>query len=410
MSISDVLLGVFSSLLANSIQLSFDDDNESKFQEEVFQLFVEVEKDVCNKYPLLIEDDNLLNRESNKIKISNWLSEGARIDEIKLNNENFNNTIASEEQVEYIRKSFSKNIVKYDELRNRQIYNMVQEIYSEKNNGEVIYTKNQLNTKIIELCRVLDCELNKHVGIGLWCKEIQLQDGFLSSDNYEEAMNKFNKLLKLWNYSGFNDKSSKTSNNCFGALTYMLQTISSDYAAKLGDFYENEIKYVWDLLNEHDIKSNEYYLAIGALGLAKNYSDQTIYMCVLHKTNQFLLTTLDVVNEIFSSRNFERGNKEASKKMHDNINRKISIDSEDIQMIKLIFDRSSILDTELASSSSIAIETLRKRLFVYTSTFLNYRYHDNLTTQLSIKYYYRETFQNYYCEIFGGDYNETEVH
>ena len=400
----EILVGSLGSLVASGIESAFEGKEDKDFEVKIRELHQKVEEDFCSRYPEFTLNDNFLSREENVEVLKQWILRGTGLKLPALNKKNYTEIEVEEEHVEYVRECILKRIKESNELRSMRQYNMIDEIHGKIISKQNIFRENTWSQKILNICTQLDYKFKQNLKISLWSKDTYLSEDYFLGDNLDNLILKLKKFLALWNIEVFNNISEFIKEKPDEALVCMTKKISPDLSVELFLFYEKKMKYTTNIIEFYDQKSKEYYLSIGELGLSGDYSDEKIFSCIMENLLTFLLLVYKIYENYFKIRNYNQKNFEVTNTMHEYIydSFKWYLNKQNLPLIKMIFDKKTILDTELAELHSCDVNQLRKILFCFTSFFLTYNYFDNKSTKLSINHFYESTFEKYYNEIFGG--------
>lgn len=99
------------------------------------------------------------------------------------------------------------------------------------------------------------------------------------------------------------------------------------------------------------------------------------------------------IGVIFKDREHQKKIEKTVSKLHKHNIGQMSILDEDFDLLGDIFINKRITDALLASKFNISLIDLRKRLFRYTSSLLQYSYHDMYSTELMISHDYIKPFE-----------------
>ncbi|MBS6500670.1 MAG: hypothetical protein KH415_03360 [Clostridium sp.] len=292
-----------------------------------------------------------------------------------------------------------KIIIKVVEQSSKSIIQEIQGI-NKKSEAINIYKNNEKIKKIINECNLINSSIQKNLDIKFLNYYIDLN--YISGSTLDEIMMRIRMLFENLNKDGFNNISKSNRSNPIDAFFDMIKFIAQDFSTKLDEYYY-KMKPVIQCVNNFTFKNDLYYLSLGALGLFEDNSEERIFNVVINNILEFFIQSNKIFNELWKDRDYKNLEYKAINTMNKHLLSKIKyvINEENIEFIKYIYKNKKTLDIELSEKFSFDINKLRKSLFYCTEVFLNYKYNNNYSTELSINGSYIDVFEKYYKEIFG---------
>ncbi|MBV7271637.1 hypothetical protein JMF89_04085 [Clostridiaceae bacterium UIB06] len=306
---------------------------------------------------------------------------------------------------EYLFKNLSfetKFLKKCINDEGEHIIETIEEILDDKLKCENIYKDVPYSQAIISRCNSINSLLLNNMSIDLWRKSVDTD--YLAADNLANVFLRVEKLLQSFNIDKFDRLSGNSSNEPIESLMQFVLTSASDFSVELNEYYNKVIIPTVNCINGYEDKDKDFHMSIGALGLYNDNSDEKIYRCVMNNLLTFFTKVCDVLSELWKDKNYEYIENIVSNEMHKYIYHRIKyhFDDKSKLMLKMIYDRNLILDTDLANEFGYNISYVRKTLYSATKAFLGYKYNDKKSTKLYIDGAYRATIKKYYNELFNG--------
>lgn len=395
--IGELVLGAVSSLLASGVQGGLSLLGREKFESEFLDFIDEVEKELCSEIDIVKKNENFLNRQENIELILQSLFNDSDLRFEELNYLNFNYTTLNDIDKEAFIRIFNSKLKSHDSIRNVRQYVIIENIF-EMLKGDSDYGSEQIVKNIIEYLNIIDIEINKNLNLSLWTNSYIIKPDMLISSDFEQFLYKLNKVLDKWNISGFDAISKAQSDNPFHSIVLMLESLSVEMTDNLGSIYNIRIRHIWTIIQNYEFKDNEYFIAVGALGLVDDYSDRSLYKLIIQEIILFLKCLHVTIGVIFKEKEHQKKIGETVSELHKHNISQMSILDEDFDLLEDIFINKKITDALLADKFNISIQDLRKRLLRYTSSLLIYSYYDMYSTELMIRHDYLKPFE-LYCEI-----------
>lgn len=264
-----------------------------------------------------------------------------------------------------------------------------------------IYSIGDFSNKIVSKINALNVLILNYLHINVWLKDAN--DAFLAGGSLTDVILRIKSLFELINKKELNRVSGVNCENSFEALFNMINVLAPDLSTELNTFYCRNVVQTIACINGFLEKNEAYYISIGALGLFNDNSEENIFKCIMNNLLLFLTISFNVLDNLWKDKDYEKIEVEVSNEMHQYLLSHINhmIDENSIKFIKVIYDKKSIVDVELARIFFCEIDELRKKLYKYTKEFLSYSYYDNHSTKLYIRKMYLKTFELYYSDIFG---------
>jgi hypothetical protein len=209
-------------------------------------------------------------------------------------------------------------------------------------------------------------------------------------------------FFKLWNIEGFTAISDREISDPIDSYTNILRTLCPDISINLSTSYYKKAKQTSVYIDNFLEKNEKYYIAIGALDLYDNSTDEKVFCSIMENLMNFLQESSHVLSVFWKNRNSQKLSDLAADMLQQYLLQdiKLSLTHDNIKFVKAIFDNKSILDTELAEYFSYNVTELRQILYSLTHNILRYQYNNNSSTILSIDHMYQDTFQENYDDIF----------
>lgn len=260
---------------------------------------------------------------------------------------------------------------------------------------------NYLSDKIISKINAINILTLKNLFFNIWLKD--LDSNFLKANSSTDTVLRLKSLFGLINKKELNKISGVNSENSIEALFNAVTVLAPDLSTNLNTFYHKTMLPTLACVNGYLEKNESYYISIGALGLFNNNSEEKVVDCIMNNLLNFFSNVHSIIENLWKDRDYIKIENEVSNEMHSYLLKRIKrlIDDDKREYIKVIYDRKSIIDVELAEMFSCEIIDLRKKLYECTKDILSYKYYDNFSTKLSISSVYLKTFELYYSEIFG---------
>lgn len=266
-----------------------------------------------------------------------------------------------------------------------------------------IYKDQDKSSRIINKCISINSHLLQHVNISLWKKDFERN--YFCASSFIDVSFRIKSFLNLLNLDVFNDFVGSKYTSSLEALFNLVKKIAPDLSTDLDYFYNKKIIHTVNCIDEAEIRSNKYYISIGALGLYDNNSDEMVYEQIMDNLMLFFTKVENILNIYFKENKHENLIQVTTEEMHSYLLKKIKymIDKENVNIIKFIYDKGKVKDTCIPNHFKCDINSLRKMLYPLTKEILDYSYNDNQSTILYIRRAYLGTFKLYYDSIFGGN-------
>lgn len=405
--INELFWGTAASLLANGIQGGIELISKDSLSKHLKDALLLAEKDLFKEYTNIISSESFLARQENIDIICDWiLNDNINTKHPELKKLNYDESVVTEEQVNYFFKRVLYYIKNDAELRNYVIYEVVRDTNNKLNNLEfiknnIIYAKN-----FVEQIGMIDNLFMQFFKFSLWKTQMNIDcQNYLFSgqgNSINTCFMNMNALFQNLNREIFNSITEKSCEDGMESLVYLLKSSFQDKSYKINEHYNKVIKHIMKLFKECSFKSPNYYNALGQLQIDLSYDDNTIYINTMSNLIAFNEIVIELLKNVLKTRNYEEYDIKTLNFMHQHLfaDVKHQLTPEIKKYIKVIYDRNEIIDTDLAGMFSISIYNLRKELYPLTGSFLEYRYNDHGSTKLMIKHYYRSTFEKYYSRIF----------
>lgn len=263
---------------------------------------------------------------------------------------------------------------------------------------------NYLSAKIISKINAINTLTLKNLFLNIWLKD--LDGDFLMGNSSTDTVLRIKSLFELINKKELNKISGVNNENSFEALFNAVTVLAPDLSTDLNTFYHKAMLPTLVCVNGFLEKNESYYISIGALGLLNDNSETSIIDCIMNNSLHFFSNIYSILENLWKDRDYTNIENEVSNEMHTYLINRIKrlIDDDNLEYIKVIYDRNSIIDVELAGMFTCDIIELRKKLYDHTKDILSYKYYNNFSTQIYISPIYLKTFELHYSEIFGRQY------
>lgn len=278
--IEELALGAVSSLLASGVQGGISFLDKENFEDKVLSFLDDVEKELCREIDIIKKNENFLNRPNNiELIVQNLLNE-SDIKFKQIDYRNFNDTALNDIQKETFIRIFNSKLKSHDSVKDVRQYVIIENIF-EMLKGDNDYGSEQIVKNIIEYLNLIDTEIYKNLGLSLWAKAYMIKPDMLMAKDFEQFLYKLNKVLDKWNVSEFDSISKTESDNPFHSVVLMLESLSVEMSDNLNSIYNIRIRHIWTVIQNYEFKNNEYFIAVGALGLVDDYSDRSLYKLIV---------------------------------------------------------------------------------------------------------------------------------
>ena len=286
-------------------------------------------------------------------------------------------------------------------------YNIVQNLFIREFEGEQNISEintNYFSSKIISKINAINVLTLKNLHLNIWLKD--LDDNFLTGNTLTDIILRTKSLFELINKKDLNKISGVNSENSFVALFNAVKVQAPDLSTDLNTFYYKSMSPTLACIDGFLEKGESYYISIGALGMFNDNSETNIFRCIMNNLLLFLSELYNILYNLWRDRDYKKIEKDVSNDMHSYLISRIKrlTDDDSRDFIKVVYDRKSITDIELAGIFSCNIAELRKKLYEHTKEILSYEYYDNYSTKIYINSVYLKTFELHYFEIFGREY------
>jgi len=279
-----------------------------------------------------------------------------------------------------------------------QIKDKQEEIYTQlvqfiKGNSN-IFRDSKYSESITSLLNMIFVIIEQNTGEKLLKKK--LQANALQAENFEDVIFKIQKTLSTINKDKIENIIQKKIDKELHALHFYIQYVAPDFANKVNSLFLEKIQLIIDCIYCYEDKDPQYYLALGAMGLRNNHTDEKIYFYMMDNLINYLSQLLEVIKEKWENRDYkvleDVAVEEMQKRLWYQIN--YSITEKNKQWIIEIVNNDNITDIELAKRFNVSVKDLRKELYSATKTFLNHKYVDDNTTSLIIYEDYKKVLTN----------------
>lgn len=269
----------------------------------------------------------------------------------------------------------------------------------EEAEGKKLYTDNKSAKECVVYLNQIISLLRENANVCL--RETPIPDNYLKGNDFDTVVIKLQKLFEKLNYKDIKSFVIKQENKDVSCFLEGIKYIVPDYASSINSKYEKKIKLIEIIIYQYDEKDREYYIALGALGLISDYSDEAIYRCIIETFEVYLRNVRDILFEKWKDRDSRLLENIAHEKMNEQLWNKIrfAISNQNKEWVKyLLISGDEITDVELAQKFDVNIEVLRNNLYNSTKSFLYYSYVDDYTTRLQVNGIYREVLEKYLRE------------
>lgn len=353
----------------------FSDTEKEKFIENFFEMnqdliyYRDSISDILHKYITQLEKC-----------ISEFLTEGEKLIVKKVDRINDQIDNVNEEILD------CSNVIK-------SMNSKVESIMDKVSNSNV-YRDSNYSELIIGLLNMIFSEIENNTGEKLLKRN--LQPNALKAENFEDFILKIQKMISLINKERMENIIKKNFDDGLCALHFYLEYIAADFVNKVNVLFSERIQLIIDCIYFHDVKDSKYYLALGAMGLRNNHTEENIYSYVTENLIEYFTLLLDVLKEKWKNRDYETLDDIAVEEMQKRLWYQIrcSITENNKQWIIEIIKNDKITDVQLAKIFNVSVKYLRKELYSATKTFLNHEYIDDNTTSLIIYGDYKKVIIN----------------
>lgn len=299
----------------------------------------------------------------------------------------------------------TKFIIDSVDNSNRSITKKLEEI-NDKFKVKNIYQDSLYSKELISICKGLNSLFIKNLNIVMITREFD--ENYLNAESLSDVIMRLEKFLKCFNMKDFKEKYKAEGGNTIETLFKMVLTIASDFCIELNEYYQKVIIPTLTCIDNYDEKSKEYYISIGALGLFNDNSDENVFKKIMDNIINFFDKLGKVLEEIWKCRDYKKLDDNVTADMHRSIYNhiKYKLDDKKRLLVKTIYDKGKILDTDLANIFSCSVKEIRYILYDLTETLIGYNYFDNKSTTVYIDSAYKKTIKLYYNEIFKENKNE----
>lgn len=253
-----------------------------------------------------------------------------------------------------------------------------------------IYRDSNYSENIIGLLNMIFVEIEINTGDKLLKRDLQPHS--LKAENFEDVVLKIQKIISTIDKDRI-EKIMKTNfENGLYALHFYIQYIAADIANKVNLLFSEKTQLIIDCIYFFEDKDPQYYLALGAMGLRNNHTDENIYLCIMDNLTNYLSRLLEVLKEKWKDRDYEVLEGVAVEEMQKRLwyQIKFSITEKNRQWIVEIVKNDNITDAQLAMKFNVSLKELRKELYSATKTFLNHKYVDDYTTSIMVNRVYKD--------------------
>ncbi|MGO4500489.1 hypothetical protein AB4114_31960 [Paenibacillus sp. 2RAB27] len=360
-----------------SVNLSqvFSTDEKEKYVRAFFE----------NNNDLIIYRDtitNILYDYINEIEkyISKSLTEGEKFIVKKVNQ--------LSEQVSNVNLEIS-NYAKFVETVNNNIDSIKEEIFNSN-----VYKAPKYSESIVGLLNMIFVIIEQNTGEKLLKK--YLQADALQAENLENVVFKIQKVLSQIAKDKIENVTKQKFDNGLHALHFYIQYIATDFANRINLLFSERMQLIIDCIYCYEDKDPKYYLALGAMGLRNNHTDENIYSYIMISLADYLSLLLEVLENKWKDRDYKVLEDVAVQEMQKRLWYQIqsSITESNREWIIKIVNHDNITDVELAQMFNVLVGDLRKGLYSATKTFLKHKYVDDYTTSLIIYDDYKKVIKN----------------
>ncbi|RDV24963.1 hypothetical protein C7B90_23115, partial [Lysinibacillus fusiformis] len=262
---------------------------------------------------------------------------------------------------------------------------------------------NEYSQRIIELGNLIHLEvLRSDFQLSIFNRNFPID--YLVGNNLKDIFFKIEKYLNSINIKEINEKTCWETNLAMESLLNFITYISEDMSIEVRDLYSKKIRKIIVCIEEYDGKTNEYYMSLGALGLMDNNSDERIFEVVMNNLIEFLFKVYEILKYCLKEKDYKSIENKTVKNIHLHTYNKIRhyFTNETRTILREILEHGEINDVKLAEAIGIKIFELRRILKASTRELVAYKFVDNFSTNLQIKYQYIETIHVYYQQLFEG--------
>jgi hypothetical protein len=258
------------------------------------------------------------------------------------------------------------------------------------------------SNSIISSCVAINSLLLDNLKIELWNKTFKTD--YLIAGSLEDIISRLEKLINSFNVEDFNKYSSSKESNPVESLIQFVLKIAPDLSVKLNYYYAKTIIPTIKCIYGFTDRNKDFYISIGALGLSDDNSEPLIFSYIMNNLTLFFKMIFEVLNELWKERHYEDIEEAVCDQINKNIYHRIRwcFNDTNRKMLKIIYERGSVIDTDLAAELGCDIIFVRKNLYNATKMFLEYSFVDKRSTNLSISKNFKETINKYYNELFSG--------
>lgn len=253
-----------------------------------------------------------------------------------------------------------------------------------------IYRDSNYSENIIGLLNMIFVEIEINTGDKLLKRDLQPHS--LKAENFEDVVLKIQKIISTIDKDRIEKIMKINFENGLYALHFYIQYIAADIANKVNLLFSEKTQLIIDCIYFFEDKDPKYYLALGAMGLRNNHTDENIYLCIMDNLTNYLSRLLEVLKEKWKNRDCKVLEGIAVEEMQKRLwyQIKFSITEKNRQWIVEIVKNDNITDAQLAMKFNVSLKELRKELYSATKTFLNHKYVDDYTTSIMVYRAYKE--------------------
>ena len=265
----------------------------------------------------------------------------------------------------------------------------------------VPYMNKEYSAAIIGLCKTINVQLIK-LGTVLLKNPLIYSNDYLVSNDFNGWLSKLKDFINSFHIVEVSERVDLLVNSQLTTLAEYILALSPDTSVNLNTFYHERIVYINDCIYKYNEKANDFFIALGVLGLAKDYSNEKIYECVINDLRVFFMMVCDILDAYVNEIDYSIAENKAADEMNENIynNIRFYFNNESNPALKILLERRIMLDVDLAQELNIDVVSLRRILFPATKSFLSFWYHSSASTEIHIPEPYITAIRKYYDELF----------
>ncbi|URN93089.1 MAG: hypothetical protein NAG76_14720 [Candidatus Pristimantibacillus lignocellulolyticus] len=281
------------------------------------------------------------------------------------------------------------NYTQFVESVNNNIESIKEEMFNSN-----VFKAPKYSESIIGLLNMIFVRIEQNTGEKLLKKN--LQANALQAETLADVVFKIQKALSSIDKDEIENITKQKFDNGLQALHFYIQYIATDFANKLNSLFSERIQLIIDCIYCYEDKDPQYYLALGAMGLRNNHTDENIYSYMMSNLMDYLSQLFMLLKHMWKNRDYKVLEDVAVEEMQKRLWYQIqsSITESNREWIIEIVNNDNITDVELAKMFNVSVKDLRKELYSATKTFLYHKYVDDYTTSLIIYDDYKKVISN----------------